>query len=120
MLKPKFPLVSVNVLGKIVGFGLVLVVADMLVPSLYGSYLPIVITIAVLTLVGAVADLVIVPNLGNFKSLLLGFPAMAAIIWAVAKFFPNCNITLGWAIVLTLFIGPIEYLLHEMVLNSLD
>lgn len=120
MLKPKFPLITVNVVCKLIGFGLILSLADMVVPSLYSSYLPVVVTTGILTITGAVADLVVLPNLGNVKSLALGLPAMTAIIWAVAEFFPYSSITLGWALVLSLFLGPIEYLLHKMVLKSLD
>ncbi len=108
---------SLNTLLKLIGFGIIFVAADHLVPGLYSSPGPVITTVIALTAVASVADLLIVPRLGNLPSLALGFFGMLAIIWLCARAWPNDHMTLGWAVLLTLAIGPLEYLLHKAVLH---
>ncbi|GGI99884.1 hypothetical protein GCM10010885_06460 [Alicyclobacillus cellulosilyticus] len=109
-----------NAMLKCAGFTAVLLIADYLVPSLYGgswwrSLAPILVTAGVLTAIGALADLVIVPRLGNLRSLLLGWPAMAAIIWAVPQAWPRTRMTVLAAVLLAAGAAPLEAALHRYV-----
>lgn len=113
------PLTAKNVVLKLLGFGSVLALGKSLRPGLYPSAPPILATATILTSVGAVADLVIVPKLGNLPSLMLGFPGMTSIIWGTAKLWPRTNVSLAQAATLALMAAPIEYTLHKMVLQDI-
>jgi hypothetical protein len=108
---------SFNTLSKLIGYGIIFVAADYLIPGLYSSQGPVITTVIALTAVGSIADLTIVPRFGNLPSLLIGFLGMLAIIWISAQAWPNNNMTLGWGVLLTLVIAPLEYFLHTIVLR---
>lgn len=116
-LKELKPLIIRNILFKVIWFTCVLKAADLYYPQLYHTWLPIVLSSLVLTGTGVIADLTIVPKAGNVPSLLLGLPAMIGIIWLIGRFFEPSGITLWSAFLLTLCIGPGEYLMHRMVLD---
>ncbi|WP_067927042.1 DUF2512 family protein [Alicyclobacillus shizuokensis] len=108
-----------NAVMKLLGYGSIFLIADTLLPNLYTRAWVPVITVLSLTAVGLVADLTIVPRLGNLPALGLGFFGMTGIIWAVAQFAPGNR--LGWvtALALAVCLGPLEYGLHEVVLRAL-
>jgi hypothetical protein len=108
---------SFNTLSKLIGYGIIFVAADYLIPGLYSSPGPVITTVIALTAVGSIADLTIVPRFGNLPSLIIGFLGMLAIIWISAQAWPNNNMTLGWGVLLTLVIAPLEYFLHKIVLR---
>lgn len=108
-----------NLVLKLLGFGTVLLFGTYLLEKEYFSIGPVVLTVLTLTVIGVVADYVVVPRAGNLPSLLLGFPAMTVIIWAIAHLYPPTRITLATAVVMALFLGPIEYALHQMILKNL-
>jgi hypothetical protein len=108
---------SFNTLSKLIGYGIIFVAADYLIPGLYSSQGPVITTVIALTAVGSIADLTIVPRFGNLPSLIIGFLGMLAIIWISAQAWPNNNMTLGWGVLLTLVIAPLEYFLHTIVLR---
>ncbi|MCL6625772.1 MAG: DUF2512 family protein [Alicyclobacillus shizuokensis] len=108
-----------NAVMKLLGYGSIFLIADTLLPNLYTRAWVPVITVLSLTAVGLVADLTIVPRLGNLPALGLGLLGMTGIIWAVAQFAPGNR--LGWitALVLAICLGPLEYGLHEVMLRGL-
>ncbi|MCL6452594.1 MAG: hypothetical protein K6T78_03080 [Alicyclobacillus sp.] len=107
-----------NLAAKLLGYGSVFAAADTFVaPRLYGSLTYAAITVGVLTLIGLMADLVVVPVLGNVPALLLGYPVMVAIIWFVASWGADNHVSWLDAVVMALFLGPWEFLLHRMVLR---
>ena len=110
---------STNFLYKVAGYASVLLGADYLIRGLYPSLWPVSVTVFILAVTGVVGDMTIVPTLGNVKSLALGFFGITAIIWGTALFWPGSHMTLGRAVVITLFIGLLEYALHEYVLRNL-
>lgn len=105
-----------NALAKIAGYTTVFVAADTLVPSLYGAWVSIGATVVVLMLIGLLADLVIVPILGPFVSLVAGYPAMVVITWYLASWQPANHVTWLSAIVIGLFLGPWEFMIHKLVI----
>lgn len=107
-----------NAVAKLLGYASVFAIADTLVPHLYGSLTYVAITVVVLTLIGLMADLVVVPVLGNVPSLLCGYPAMVVVTWFVASWSVTNHVTLVSAIVIGLFLGPWEYFLHRIVLGA--
>jgi len=107
-----------NAAAKLLGYASVFAIADTLVPQLYGSLVYAAITVAVLTLIGLMADLVIVPILGNIWSLVVGYPAMVLLTWFVASWSVSNHVTLVDAMVVALFLGPWEYFLHRIVLGA--
>lgn len=108
-----------NGMYKFAGYGSVLLIADLLVPDLYGSMWPMFYTVIILTLVGMIADLVIVPRLGNVPSLTVGFVGLVLMIWAVPQLWGGNQVTLLRAAVLALCIIPLEYALHKYILRSI-
>jgi ABC-type phosphate transport system permease subunit len=108
-----------NGMYKFAGYASVLLAADYLVPSLYGSLWPMFYTVAFLTAVGLIADLTVLPRLGNVPSLCLGFFGVLFIVWMTPKFWPANHVTLLSAFVLTVCIVPLEYALHKYVLRAI-
>ncbi|MCL6632956.1 MAG: YndM family protein [Alicyclobacillus herbarius] len=108
-----------NAVIKLFGYGSIFLIADTLLPNLYINDWFAVYTVIVLTLVGTVADVVILPRLGNLPSLCLGFVGMTVIIWAIAHLDPYNRV--GWlaAFILALCLGPLEFGLHEVMLRAL-
>jgi hypothetical protein len=108
-----------NGIYKFAGYASVLLAADYLVHDMYASLWPMFFTVCYLTLVGLIADLTIVPRLGNVPSLCLGFFGMLFIVWATPQFFPGNHVTLLRAAALAVCIAPLEYALHEYVLRNM-
>jgi hypothetical protein len=119
-LTPQAKAVSiVNITYKFAGYSSVLLIADFLIKGLFPTIWSIFAVSLSLTVVGAIADLTIVPRYGNIPSLALGFFGMVLIIWAVPRFWTDSHITLFRAAVMAIFIGPLEYALHRYVLRNL-
>jgi Protein of unknown function (DUF2512) len=108
-----------NALYKLAGYASVLLIADFLLPGLYSSLVPLFATVLVLTGVGVIADLVILPMLGNVVSLLIGAEGFVLILYVVPLLWPGSNMTLGRAIVLAICMAPLEFALHRYVLRQL-
>lgn len=104
---------------KFTGYGCILFLADYLIPGLFYSLSSLLFTNLVLTIVGVIGDAMILPNLGNLKSLSIGEFGMAAILWLSPRLWPNSQMTITWAVVLTLFILPLEFALHSWMLRTL-
>ncbi|CAM3959525.1 DUF2512 family protein [Alicyclobacillus pomorum] len=108
-----------NALYKLAGYASVLLIADVLVPGLYSSLVPLFATVLVLTGVGVIADLVILPLLGNVLSLLIGAQGFVLILYVTPLLWPGSTVTLTRAIVLALCMAPLEFALHRYVLRWL-
>jgi hypothetical protein len=108
-----------NLVVKLMGFGSVFLIADSLFPGLYQSLWFPFYTVLTLTTVGTIADLLIVPRLGNRLALFFGFFGMTIIIWAIAKLGPYNRVSMLVAALLALCLGPLEFGLHEVILYAL-
>ncbi len=108
-----------NALYKLAGYASVLLIADVLLPGLYSSLVPLFVTVLVLTGVGVIADLVILPLLGNVMSLLIGAQGFVLILYVTPLLWPGSTVTLSRAIVLALCMAPLEFALHRYVLRWL-
>jgi Protein of unknown function (DUF2512) len=118
--RPILVMTATNGMYKFAGYGSVLIAADYLMPGLYPSLWPMFYTVAFLTLVGLMADLAILPRLGNVASLSIGFFGVLFIVWMTPQFWPDSHVTLLRAIGMTLCIAPLEYALHIYVLRSIQ
>lgn len=117
---PQTKMVTIaNITYKFAGYSSVLLIFDYLFGSMYSSLWPLFTTVVVLTGVGAIADLVVVPRLGSIVSLLIGAEAMVLVIFVVPLMWPGNQVTLVRAILMTICIAPIEYVLHQYVLRWL-
>ncbi len=117
---PQAKLVTINnITYKLAGYSSILLAADLLLPGLYPSLWPLFASVVILTGIGAVADLVVVPRLGNILSLVVGAHAMVLILYSVPQLWPGGHMTILRAIALTVCIAPLEYALHQYVLRSL-
>jgi hypothetical protein len=110
---------GINLLIKLLSFLILFYIEAQLFAGLHLTT-PAVAAIAIsLTVVGTIADVVVVPPLGNLPALTLGFLGMTFIVWFVASFYPETQVTLVNAMLMSLPLGPIEYSLHRYVLDSL-
>jgi hypothetical protein len=117
---PQAKMVTINnILSKLAGYASVLLLANYLLPGLYPSLWPLFASVVVLAGIGAIADLVVVPRLGNIVSLIVGAEAMVLILYSVPQLWPGGHMTMPRAIALTLCIAPLEYALHQYVLRWL-
>ncbi|MBX5437507.1 MAG: DUF2512 family protein [Alicyclobacillaceae bacterium] len=121
MWQPQTLMVTIrNVSAKLAAYAAVLTAADWLFPSLYGfSLWPVFWTTIILTAAGALGDLWVMPRLGAGRSLLLGWPAMAFLIWLTSRPWAAAHVSAPAAALLALCIVPLEYLLHRFVLAYL-
>lgn len=119
MLQPVSSVTATNFSVKFVGFGTILLMADTLVPTLYSSLWPVFATTLALAIVGTIGDLVILPQLYNGPSLVLGLLGMTFITYITPWFWLGNHVTLNAAILIAIFMVPIEYALHRYVLSSL-
>lgn len=110
---------ALNFTAKLILFTTLFYIEAQLYPGLQLSGPALVAIALALTMVGTIADLLIVPLLGNLPALTLGFFGMTFIIWFVAIFFPTTQITLVNAMFMSLPLGPVEYFLHRYILDSL-
>lgn len=108
-----------NAALKFAGYSTVLLIGDYLVPGLFLSVWTALFTALVLTITGVFGDALILPRLGNGKSLSIGVFGMVAIIYLVPRLWPASEITLTRAVVLALFLLPLEYVLHSWILHTL-
>ena len=104
---------------KFGGYGCILFLTYCLIPGVFSSVPSLMFTDLALTIVGVIGDATILPRLGNIKSLSIGEFGMAAILWFSPRLYPNPQMTLMWAVVLTLFILPFEFALHRWILRTL-
>ncbi|GMA50038.1 hypothetical protein GCM10025857_13950 [Alicyclobacillus contaminans] len=116
---PMTRVIVANVLTKLTGYSAVLLLWDTWLSGLYASLIPLFATVLVLTAVGAVADLTVLPLLGNVVSLLIGAEGMVFLIYVVPLMWPASDVTLLRAIGMALCIAPIEFVLHRFVLRGL-
>ncbi|MBX6353286.1 MAG: DUF2512 family protein [Thermoflavifilum sp.] len=110
-----------NALMKLAGFGAVLIFSHWLFPGFYGAdWRPLWLAVLALTAVGTVADVVIVPRLGNVPSLAMGWFGMTFIVWTCGAIFPGAAVPLWQAGFTALFAAPLEWALHRWILRSLS
>lgn len=107
-----------NAFFKLIGYSVIFLIADALQPSLFGSLWPLSITAIILTAIGTMADLLILPKFESLPSLLMGAPAMVLLIWWVPKLWPMTQVSVGAAIILALCIAPYEFFLHKYFLGE--
>lgn len=109
-----------NAVCKAIGFTAALYLTNMIWSgTVYQTLWPLIITALCLMVVGVVADLVIVPLLGAFWSLLPGLPGMMAILMVIGKVSSTAHVTWLQALTAAVIIAPLEYCLHRSVLYHL-
>jgi hypothetical protein len=108
-----------NASYKILVYSTIISIVNHCASRLYVSITPMLLTALCLAFIGSVAEPIVLPRLGAFKSLLPGFPAMTFIIWFVARLVQG-EFSLFAAFWIALLIGPIEYLLHVWLLRRLN
>lgn len=110
---------SANATCKLIGYTTVLSLINFFIPTrLYDSPIPLLWSVVCLTIVGVLADTLIVPRLGAFWSLIIGLPGMLLILMLVAYFSPTAHVTWVRALIISVCIAPLEYALHRAVLSS--
>lgn len=110
---------TINFVSKLISFTILFYVEGQLFPSLHLTAGVVAAIAIALTIVGTIADLLIVPPLGNLPALTLGFFGMTAIVWSIGFFSTAAHISLTNAMFMVLPIAVIEFALHRYVLDSL-
>lgn len=110
---------AANVTCKLIGYTSVLSLINFFMPTrLYDSPVPLMWSVVCLTIVGVLADNLIVPRLGAFWSLVMGLPGMVIILLLVAYFSSMAHVTWLRALIISVCIAPLEYALHRAILAS--
>ncbi|MCL6593706.1 MAG: hypothetical protein K6T31_06990 [Alicyclobacillus sp.] len=109
--------IPANALAKWLGWSALLGIARQLDPHLALGTSSIAWTVTALTLTGTVADELVLPRLGNARSLALGVWGMVFCLWGCPRLTGGSGPSLGGAVTLSLPLGVYEACLHVALLR---